>query len=338
MIYNSVLIIRIDRIGDVLLSTAVIQAVRQANPNAYVAFMTRPFTKDIVIGNPYLDEVILYDKDGAHGSIFGTILFAVRLRQRKFDLALVLHPSVRANWIAFLAAIPRRVGHDKKAPWLLTKRLPYLNHEGAKHEMEYILDVARAAGILCEDKNLRPFMPIGREAEDFISRFLDENGVGRDDKLLAIHATASCPSKTWPCSRFSEVADRLIDQTGCKVVIEDIKAADTIQDGMKHKAIILKDSTLQQAAALFKRCRFLISTDNGLAHIAGALDVPCISIFGRKQPGLSPVRWRPLAKDVTVLHKDVGCPQCLAHNCKKHFACLEAVTVDEVLDAAKKFL
>ena len=338
MTYNRILIIRIDRIGDVILSTPVIQAVRKAHPGAHIGFMTRPFTKDIVVGNPYLDEVILYDKDGAHHSIFSTMLFAGRLRSKRFDVALILHPSARANWIAFLAGIPKRVGHDKKMPWLLTDRLAYLNHQGLKHEMEYILDVSRAAGIPCDSSQLKPFMPVSKEAEDFIDNFLKGNGITSSDVLVAIHPSASCPSKIWPYERFAQLADRIIEETGYKIVIEDVKFANLVRKMMKRNAIILEGSALQQAAALFKRCKFFISTDNGLAHIAGALDVPCISIFGRKQPGLSPTRWRPPGKDNVVLHKDVGCEYCLAHNCNKHFACLEAITVDEVLDAAKKFL
>lgn len=337
MTYNRILIIRTDRIGDVLLSTPVIQAARQAFPGAYIAFMTRPFTKDIVIGNPYLNEAILYDKDRTHRSVLATVLFALRLKKKKFDLALVLHPSNRANWIAFLAGIPKRVGYDKKSAWLLTDRVAYLNPQGKKHEMEYTLDVAAAAGIPCDSSRLAPFMPPNKEAEDFIAAFLKINGVAGQDVLVGIHPSASCPSKTWPYELFGQLADRIIEKRGCKIVIEDIKFADTVQNHMKHKAILLKKSTLPQAAALFKRCKLFISTDNGLAHIAAAVGTPCVSIFGRKQPGISPTRWKPVGENVVVLHKDVGCEECLAHNCKKDFACLKAITVDEVFDAAKKF-
>src|SRR3989338_5059384 len=290
MKYNRVLIIRIDRIGDVVLSTPVIEAARRANPGARIAFMTRPFTKDIVAGNPYLDEVILYDKSR-------TITFALGLRKKKFDIVLILHPNNRANWIAFLAGIPIRVGYGKKTPWLLTKCVSYLNHQGLKHETEYICDVARAAGIPCDTQDIKPFMAVSKEAEVRIDHFLKSNGITVNYKLAAIHATASCPSKTWPYRRFAELADRLISEKGYKIVIEDVRAADAIQKDMKNKAILLKDSTLQEAAALFKRCRFLVTTDNGLAHIAGALGTPFIIFFGRKQPALGPARWRPVGRD-----------------------------------------
>lgn len=337
MTYNKVLIIRTDRIGDVVLSTPVIEAARRGNPKAYIAFMTRPYTKDIIAGNPYIDELILYDKDKKHRSIFSTVLFALRLKKKRFDLALILHPNNRANWVTFLAGIPKRVGYDKKAAWLLTDKVAYLNPQGQKHEMEYTLDVAAAGGIPCDLSRLKPFMPSNKEAEDFIAVFLKENGISPLDALIGIHPSASCPSKTWPYELFGLLADRIIEKTGHKIVIEDIKFADTVRNYMKHKAVFLRGSTLQQAAALFKRCKLFISTDNGLAHIASAVGTPVISIFGRKQPGLSPTRWKPTGRDVVVLHKDAGCTECLAHNCKKDFACLKAITVDEVFDAAKRF-
>lgn len=340
--YKNILIIRTDRIGDVILSTPVIQAARQASPHSRIIFMTRPYTKDIVIGNPYLDEVLIYDKDRAHKSVLATILFAFKLRKYKFDLALVLHSTTRVNWVAFLAGIPRRAGYDRKAGCLLTDRLPYVKPHGLKHEMEYTLDIARLAGITCDSQNLSPYIPISRDAEYAVSSFLKNSGVTEKDALFCVSPGSGCISRRWPAQRFAEASDKIMDNAGCKAIIlaaeGDLELANIVRDNMRHKAIMAENFTIPQAAALLKLCRFFISTDTGPSHIAAAAGTPCITIFGRKQPGLSPVRWKPLGKDVAVLHKDAGCMECLAHRCAKHFACVGAVTVDEVLNAAKKFL
>lgn len=340
--YKNILIIRTDRIGDVILSTPLIQVARQANPHAHIVFMTRPYTKDIVIGNPYLDEVLIYDKDKAHKSVLATLLFAFKLRKHRFDIALVLHSTTRVNWIAFLAGIPRRIGYDRKAGWLLTDKLLYVKPQGLKHEMEYTLDIARAAGITCDSQNLAPYIPIGQDAEDAVSDFLESNGITEKDILFCVGPGSGCISRRWPAQKFAEVSDKIMDSAGCKAIIlaaaDSLQLANVVRNNMKHKAIIAENFTLPQTAALLKLCKFFISTDTGPSHIAAATGTPCITIFGRKQPGLSPVRWKPLGKYVTVLHKDAGCAECLAHRCAKHFACVEAVTVDEVLDAAKKFL
>ena len=101
--FKRILVVRTDRIGDLLLSTPVIQALRQNYPDAYIAAMVSPYAKEIVEGNPYLDEVIIYDKDFKHKSWARSMKFASRLRKKRFDLALILHPTNRVHLITFFA-------------------------------------------------------------------------------------------------------------------------------------------------------------------------------------------------------------------------------------------
>ncbi len=340
MSYNKILIIRTDRIGDIILSTPVIEAVRKACPNAHIAFMTSPYTRDIVSGNPCLDEVIIYDKKGKHNSFFSAIKFISDIRKKRFDLALILHSTNRANLIAFLAGIPKRVGYSRRLGWLLTDRLPYLKYQGLKHEMEYTLDIVRLAGISFNEQGLKPFIPVNKDAEENIARFCKENGLNKDNVYAGMHVSASCPSKRWTPQKFSEAADRIIGLMGCKIVIlgvgGDLEIAEQVKSNMKNNVVIAKNFTLAETIAFIKSCKFFVATDSGPAHIAGALGVPCVTIFGRNQPGLGPARWRPMGKNVIVLHKDVGCTECLAHMCKRNFICLESITVNEVVDAARK--
>ena len=120
--YKRILIVRTDRIGDVLLSTPVIKALRDAWPYAYIAMIVSPYAKEIVEGNPYLDEVIIYNKDGKHRSALRTIKFALNLKKKKFDLAVILHPTNRVHLVSFLAGIKRRIGYDRKLGFLLNKK------------------------------------------------------------------------------------------------------------------------------------------------------------------------------------------------------------------------
>ena len=106
--YKRILIVRTDRVGDVILTTPVIKALRDANPSAYLAMAVRPYTKVIVEGNPYLDEVITYDKDGRQKGWFSALRFSWALAKKKFDLAVVVNPSNRSNLIPFLAGIPQK--------------------------------------------------------------------------------------------------------------------------------------------------------------------------------------------------------------------------------------
>jgi len=341
--FKRILIVRTDRIGDVLLSTPVIKALRDAYPHAYIAMMVSPYAKDIVDGNPYLDHVITYDKDGKHKSWRRTFKFARNLRKNKFDLSLVLHPTNRVHIVTFIAGIPRRIGYNRKLGFLLTDQIKHTKHLGEKHESEYALDLVRYLGIEPKDKDL--FMPIKPESENWAEDLFRQEGIKESDKLLVIHPVASCISRVWPSERFAGVADKLIEKYGFKVFIiagsdpQHIKICNRVVAGMHHPAINLAGRTsVSQLASLLKRCRLHISTDTGPMHIASAVGAPVVAIFGRSQKGLSPKRWGPLGGKDKYLHKQVGCIQCLAHNCKKEFLCLKAISVEDVVNAADSIL
>jgi heptosyltransferase-2 len=341
--FKRILIIRTDRIGDVLLSTSVFKVLRKYFPYSHIAVMVRPYARDIVLGNPYIDELVIYDKYGTQRSLLQSIKFAWHLKRKNFDLALVLHPTNRAHLITFFSGIKRRVGFKRKLAFLLTDAIEHKKQSGQKHEMEYTLDIIRALGIKPSDKDKDLFMPIRKDSEMFIEQFLKDHRVNSSDKMIAVHPTASCLSKTWPLERFAQVVDSLVREFNVKVLV--VSGADDVGRGRRlvdllHCASIdvTGKTTVSQLASLLRRCSLFISNDSGPVHIARALDVPVVVIFGRAQPGLSPQRWGPIGEEAIVLHKDVGCTDCLAHNCPKGFACLLAISSQEVLDASKKLL
>lgn len=339
--FKKILIIRTDRIGDVLLSTPAIKALRRKFPQSYIAMMVRPYARDIVLGNPYLDEVIIYDKYAAQRKFWKSIRFAWSLREKKFDLALILHPTNRVHMAAFLAGIKKRVGFNRNLSFLLTDKIGHRKQEGQKHELEYTLDVIRSLGIEVEDKAL--FMPVRKDSEMHIDEFLAAQGIERGEKLIALHPGASCPSKIWPKERFAQVADRLSEQFKVKIAVvagpDDVDTGKGVI-GLMHSACIdaTGKTTVSQLASLLRRCCLFVSNDSGPVHIASAVGVPVVAIFGRSQPGLSPLRWGPTGRHDIVLHKDAGCQACLAHNCQKGFACLKSISVQEVLSAAEDLL
>lgn len=331
---KKILIVRTDRIGDVVLSTPVIKAARMAFPRVHIAVMIRPYTKDVVIGNPYLDEVIVYDKYGVDKSWPATLKFALGLRKKRFDLALILHPTNRTHIVTFLAGVPLRIGYNKKCGFLLTHSIEDKKHLGQKHELDYNFDLAGLAGIKMVDRILS--MPLTEQDKEFARDILRKNGLDADDKLIIIHPGSSCPSKRWPAQRFALLSDKINQLDKMKVIVvggpDDKDIAEKIRNCVSSPIINLCGQLeLKKLAALLQFSPLLITNDNGPMHIASAVGTPVIAIFGRNQPGLSPRRWGPTGEKDIVLHKDVGCKTCLAHNCQKGFSCLKAVSVKEVL-------
>jgi len=335
--FKRILIIRTDRVGDVILSTPVIKALRAAYPHAYIAIVVRPYTRAIVEGNPNLDEVIIYDKDSQEKSWGAAFLFSRALARKRFDLAVALNPGNRSNLIPFLAGIPRRIGYSRKLGFLHTDRIKDRKSEGKKHEVEYNLDLVRVLGIEPRDKNT--FMPISAESELWVKDIFKKENILSSDKLVVINPAASDNSKIWLAERYAQAADKLAAK-GLKIIIlggpQDREITGQVIKNL-HCAYVnmVGNNNISQAASLLKRCSLFISSDTGPMHLADSVGIPVIAIWSRAQPGLSPRRWGPRNEKSIVIQKDVGCVECLAHNCSKGFLCLQAITVDDVLFAAQ---
>lgn len=337
---KNIVIIRTDRVGDVVLSTPVIESVRKEFSESRISFICRPYTCELLNDNPYLDEIIVYDKYGKHKSLISTVKLALSLRKKKFDLALILHPTNRAHLIAFLAGIKIRAGWDKKLSFLLTKKVPFNKHQGAMHEVEYNYQILKAVGI--NQPVADPLVNITQKDEDSFDYILKKNNIFFSKGIIVLGYSASCPSKRWPVEKFSQLINILNKDNLYHLVL--ISSQDEIDYG---QSIVDKNETvidlrgklsLKDLAVLFFRSNLFISNDTGPVHIAAALRCPVISIFGRSDPGLSPKRWKPVGKNSYYIHKKTDCGQCLAHNCKNNFLCLDKISVDEVFNLAQKVL
>lgn len=336
-----ILIARLDRLGDVVLSTPVIRHMRKLFPDAHIAFMVRPENRDVVENNPDLNETIFYDKSGSEKGWWGTLKFAFSLKKHKFDTAIALHPSNRTHIIFFLAGIPARVGYNKKMGYLLTKKIEHGKHEGAMHEADYNFELLAKAGFKVLTCDRIPYIRTSDHDKMFMDYLQSRMGIGAN--VITFHPGASCPSKRWPPDRFAGMADILGERYGCDIVIVGGKGTEKFGSlmaaAMKRKAFDLTGKTgVGALAELLARSRLFVSNDSGPVHVAVAMGTPVVAIFGRKDPGLSPRRWGPLGKRDIVLHKDVGCVTCLAHKCDKGFKCLAAVTVNDAVRAAERIL
>jgi len=166
-------------------------------------------------------------------------------------------------------------------------------------------------------------VPRDGRAEQWAEDFLRANGIKPSHRVIIINPGASCPSKIWPPERYVAVADTLALQ-GYKIIVLsgpdklDISTAQSVIKNMKERAVdCIAKAPIPETAALFRRSCLVISADTGPMHMAAAVGVAVIAIFGRNQPGISPKRWGPVSKNSIVLHKNVGCHVCKAHACTR---------------------
>ena len=342
---KKILISRTDRIGDVVLSTPVFSTIKAQYPNVHISAMVLKDTAPIVCGNPWIDEVIIFDKKGKHKNWLHTFFFGLDLRNQKFDVAIHLHATNRVNVVSWAAGIPVRIGYQVlqgkhgKNDFLLTHKIKEQKWQGKKHEAEYNFDLLKFIGVP-QPEHLKLYFPLIQSDFNDLSRIAPTQSLG--DRYVVFHPSASCISKRWPPERLAQVADHLRSRYGILPVIigeaEGAQHAQKMQNMMKGKSLNLSQKlSLGMLGWLLKRARLLISNDSGPVHLAAAVGTPVISIFGRNQPGLNPVRWRPISERSSYIHKDVGCVVCLAHKCEINFKCLTELLVDDVLYVVKQY-
>ena len=329
-----ILVTRADRIGDLVLSTPVFQELRRHFPRAFLACLTLLQNQDIVRGNLFLDEVIFYDKKGSEHGWFGNLKFASRLAAKHFDAVIHLHATNRMHLAAWLAGIPVRIGWKRKCAWALTHAYPDLKKEGKKHEAFYNFDLLAPLGLKAPEK-IQTHFPLAPRAASSLEALVKFLRIPQDRPWVVLSPGASCPSKRWPAERFGRLGEKIAKQYRAALLVvgarEDRETAARLAGQVSGPLWDLTGRlSLGMLGVLLKRSAMLISNDSGPVHIAAAVGTPVVSIFGRTDPGLSPVRWRPLGEFSRVVHKDPGCSPCLAHRCQIHFLCLDAVLVEDV--------
>lgn len=340
--FKRILITRTDRIGDLVLTTPVFQALREKFHDVFLGCLTFLENREIVEGNPYLNEVILYNKQGSEKGWCGNFFFAQSLRRKHFDVVIHLHPTSRMHLVSWLAGIPVRIGYNKKSSWTLTHSVEDLKGEGLKHEAEYNFDLLALLGVEAP-KKIQTHFPLKEKDQISINFLLKNFGIQNGIRYAVLNPSASCPSKIWHAQRFGKLADLLQEKFGLKIILigsqGDRPFSNQVKKFAGHPMIDLTGKLpLGSVGWLLKQAQILISNDSGPVHIAGAVGTPVVSIFGRSLPGLSPKRWGPLGEETKMIHKEVGCPVCLAHLCRINFLCLDVVSVEDVLEAAASLL
>lgn len=304
--YKNILIVRTDRIGDIVLTTPAMHAIKEKYPESRLTVLVSPLTYDLLHGLPWIDELMMDDRRGLTKGLGGFLHLVHSLRHKNFDLAIIIHTKRRTNLLCFLAGIPERLGYrNNKYGFLLNKPVEDKRHHGQKHEAEYCLDLLAEIGIRVSEP--RPEVAVHKQSERWVLDFLKGKGVEDTHHLFVIHSAASDPAKQWPKENFAELIDTLAkkdDQAIFMIVGNKENQATARGIQVQANTEVIDTSgllTIRQLVSLLKHSFMVISNDSGPVHIAAALDTPVISIFTRNQPGINPKRWRPLGERTQVV-------------------------------------
>jgi lipopolysaccharide heptosyltransferase II len=325
-----ILVIRLDLIGDLVLSTTVIRALKRTYPEAEIDLLALPSSASVAKYDPHLSAIMPYDPNIwrrpqallSSKNWRDLRSLARSMRKRDYDLAV----SVYGKWAAALAVLSgarRRVGYRSESfPGFMTDnvaggvpgRWRHFAPLDDKHEVDYCLELARAAGAILTPEDRIPRLYVNDQTREQVDQLLQREGVQPGKPLIVCHINSNNgQSKRWPIPYWALLINRLIQKLDAQIVLtgapSDLPQIERVlQRTQEHVRVInlAGKTNLTQLAALLQRADLLISGDSGPLHMGVACGTPVVSIYGPTNPSLG----GPVSPDATILRSGIWCSPC----------------------------
>lgn len=322
-----ILIIQTAFIGDVILITPLIRAVKELYPTASIDALVVPAAAGLLKNNPDLAELLTYSKRDRALLSMGRMIS--KLKAKGYDMAISPHSSGRTHLLMYLARIPMRIGFDRGTmPFLLTAKTP---HPRGIHKSRKNLALLK----LITEQEFDPQTELFPSAENKAkAETLLAPLHGR--KLIAMAPGSVWATKCWPVEYYSELA-KALSQKGYGIVLiggkEDQPKCDTIQQSCPEAINLAGKTNLLESAAAIALCQLMICNDSGALHIANAMQTRVIAFFG---PTVQSLGYFPFGADDKVFETDLECRPCSSHGPQKcplkHHNCMKLLRAEAVLD------
>ena len=320
-------------VGETMFITPVFKALREAFPKDGIEALVEQAPHMLVAHNPNLNKVITMEKHGRDGGLAAHLRVIKKLRSAKYDLVINLNTSERASAIAALSGGKQICGLAARSLAFLFK--PYVRL-GKNHFAEAYREVLPSLGIpVSEPTGMEIFADQASEAN--AERAWESAGLAGSHDVIGIHPSAGWPSKCWTAEGFIRLVD-LLQRQGKTVALfggpRDIDLAARIISRTEIKPTVFTGKlNLLELAALIKKCAVFVCADSGPMHMAAALRVPTVALFGPTTPD----RCGPYMVKHIVLHTEGSCRACHKHACA-HNVCMEQITVERAFDAVLALL
>lgn len=343
--FKRILVVRPDRLGDVVLSLPVIEALRDRHPRARITMLVRGFVAPIVERAPGVDEVIVYDPEGRHEGFGGTFALAEELKRRSFDLALSLQASFPVSLAVWRSRIPVRIGplHHWYTYLFFNRGVRQRRSQVRMHEAEYNIELAVDGGAFERpERKIVPRLAVSEAERASAAEWLASHGIARGDTLIGVHAGMGGSALNWPEENYAKLSARLLD-SGFSVLLTSGPEESALiarlrsriagyadkREGLSQLAVYSGSAVrdLRFLAALQSLCRVFVAPSTGPLHLAGAVGTPTVSFYPLI-PVQSPKRWGPYTDNAS--HSIVLTPVSESG--------MTEITVESALEAVKSLL
>ncbi len=319
-------------VGDAVLMTPSLEALRKTFPHAQITVLANPWVLPLLVNHPAVDRTMIIDKGGGLLHSIGVLTRIIsRLRNERFDLAVLFQNAFEAAILASMGGVRYRIGYNTDGRgFLLTHKVILDERILGVHQVEYYLGLIEAMGWHVEGRE--PSLFLNGEDIESTSRMLSSHDIANHHFIVGFNPGATYGSaKRWPEERFAIIGDWAAERWNARVMLfgssreRDIGLR--ISQGMHHDPINLCGlTTLGQAMALIKRCNFFLTNDSGLMHIAAAFHVPLVALFGPTNH----LTTGPMSGNAKIVRHALDCSPCLKETCPLDHRCMLSIEPDEV--------
>jgi len=325
-------------IGDAVMSLPAIEALHARFPEAEIVVVAKPWVSELYQHHPAVKRQIVYGADGEHRGMGGFLKLVQAVREEGFDAAILFQNAFQAAWLAWLARIDVRIGYARDGrSSLLNEAVEVISQAACGHQVYYYLQLLFRSGLIDKPATVEEVhLHLADSERRWAARQLQTLGLGGKRFLVGICPGASFgPAKRWLPDHFAKLADRLIDALGADVLIFGSPAesalAEKVAQPMEHTPVLVAGkTTLREFMALLAQCRLVVTNDSGPMHLAAALHLPLLAIFGSTNERAT----GPIGHHVRILKHPVECSPCGLRECPIDFRCMTGVSVDTVYKAA----
>ena len=343
---SRVLAVRLDALGDVLMTTPALRALKRARPGRRLTLLTSPAGAAAAALVPEVDDVLVYDAPwmkatAPRASSAPDVEMVARLQTGGFDGAVIFtvysQNPLPAALLCYLADVPRRLAHCRENPYqLLTDWVADPEPDCVvRHEVRRQLDLVAAVG--CPSDDARLSLRVPAEARTRVGRLLEARALA-DRPWVLMHPGASAPSRRYPPQQFAEAGRGLARATGCAIVVSGVEEEPAMRETVAALGDVethaLGGLPLGDFAALVEAAPVLVSNNSAPVHVAAAVGTPVVDLYALTNP-----QHTPWAVPHRVLFHDVPCKYCYKSVCPEgHHDCLRRVPPSAVVDAALSLL
>jgi ADP-heptose:LPS heptosyltransferase len=335
-----ILVTRNDKLGDVVLATPVFLSLRRSFPQAHIAALVSPAGYEAVRDNPHLSEVVVDDERGENRGWPGFLKLVERVKQKRFDTALILFSDWRMGCLSLMAGIPRRIGPaSKPAQIFYTKRIRQHRSRSIRHEAEYNLELAQVLGA---EPVLKTEVWTSAGVKEEAERFFEKLGLDPQQPLIGIHPGSGGSSRNWSIEHFAKLANSVVDKLGASIFITHGPGEEQLVERLVSSLRVPPyrypgNYGIQLLAEIIKRFKVFVSSNTGPMHLAAAVGTPSVSLFS---PLIvcRPRRWGPIGnKHIVLIPELPECRRCRPDKCN-HPDCQDLISAEQVFEAVIKLL